>query len=64
MRKRKLYVWSVITLAGLGMMLAGCNETIQGTLEDGVINVSTSLVGSFVRALIELGAEAQAATTG
>ena len=41
--------------------LGGCNPTLRTTVEDGVINLSTALLGSFLQAVIQLAQEQAAA---
>jgi hypothetical protein len=38
--------------------LTGCDPTVRSTVEDGVINVSSGLFGSFLQAAIQLAIEA------
>lgn len=58
-------VWSMtikarLLLAATGgvYILSGCDPSIQTTVENGIISISTSLLASFFQAAIELGAEA------
>jgi len=53
----------LVLVAGTTLFLGGCDPTLRATVENGIINVSTSLFGAFLRALIELGQEAQADQT-
>jgi hypothetical protein len=57
--------WTRLLLLAGGSLffLNGCDPTLRATVEDGIINSSASLVGALVRALIELGSEAQTTTT-
>ncbi len=48
---------------GTTFFLSGCDPTLRATVENGIINVSTGLFGAFLRALIELGQEAQSGKT-
>jgi hypothetical protein len=54
--------WLAAAIGGLMLCLAGCDPTLQATIENGIISLSTSLLGSFFRALIDLANEAN--TTG
>jgi hypothetical protein len=55
--------WLVVAVAGSLAFTAGCDPTLKTTVEDGVISVSTSFLGAYLRALLALGQEAQTATT-
>ena len=60
----RIRLWTFLALAGgTTFFLSGCDPTLQSTIEDGVINVSSSFIGSFFRALVELAAEASTTTT-
>ena len=53
--------WRLAAAAtGTRFFLQGCDPTIRGTVEDGIINLSSTFVGLLLRALIELGSEASA----
>ncbi|GEM_PF-1612446 len=56
--------WLVIAVSMLVPFMTGCDPTVRATIEDGIINVSQSLFASFLRALIELGEEAQQTSDG
>ncbi len=47
---------------GTTLLLGDCDPTIQGTVEDGIINVSTTLLTSTFQALIQIFSEAQSTT--
>lgn len=51
--------WRLYAAAAGGslLFLESCDPTLRATTEDGIINVSTSLFGAFLRAIIELGQE-------
>ncbi len=53
--------WLVVVAAGVLVLTAGCDPTLQATVEDGIISLSTSFFGALLRAILELGAEAQEA---
>ncbi|MEW6198362.1 MAG: hypothetical protein AB1601_06830 [Planctomycetota bacterium] len=53
----------VVAAGGVTLFLGGCDPTLRTTVENGIINVSTSVFGAILRALIELGQEAQSGTT-
>ncbi len=56
--------WRAAAVAGgTVLFLEGCDPTLRGTVEDGIITTSTSFFGALLRALIELGQEAGADTT-
>lgn len=59
---RRWWRWAVAA-TGVTFFLGGCDPTLRATVETGIINVSTSLFGSILRALIELGQEAQSGGT-
>lgn len=55
--------WRLGALLGGGTyFLESCDPTLRATVEDGLISVSTSLFGSFLRAAIELGQEGSTTT--
>lgn len=58
MRKTSLKLYGILLAAV--PLLSGCEDSTRTVVEDGVINVSTSLIGSIARALVELAAEAAA----
>lgn len=52
--------WQLVFLvSGSGLFLSGCDPTLRTTVEDGIINTSASLLGTLIRAAIELAAEGQ-----
>ena len=55
--------WTLLAAAGGSVLfLSGCDPTLKGTVEDGIITTSQSVFAAFLRALIELGDEANTAT--
>lgn len=48
--------------AGATFFLSGCDPQLRATVENGIISVSTSLLGSLLQALIQLGQEADQQT--
>ena len=50
----------LLLASGPVLILSGCDPAIQTTVETGIISLSTSLLSSFLRAAIELSAEAGA----
>jgi hypothetical protein len=58
MRFWKLRAWRLGVLAAGLTMLAGCDPTVRATLEDGAVNLSSGLFGSFLRAAFNLAIEA------
>jgi hypothetical protein len=50
--------WLVTAGAGLLLFLAGCDPTLQATIENGIITTSQSLFASVLRALINVAQEA------
>lgn len=55
MRKLVLRNRSLCTAVLSGsFILGGCDPTIQSTVEDGIISVSTALLGSFFQALLQV----------
>jgi len=61
-RQMRWWRW-VAVVSGSTLILEGCNPTLQSTVEDGIITLSTSLFGSFLRALTELASEETTETT-
>jgi hypothetical protein len=55
--------WLVAAIGGLMLCLAGCDPTLQATIENGIISLSTGLFGAFLRALVELAGETGTAGT-
>jgi hypothetical protein len=53
---------ALLAAAGSLFLLGSCNPTLQTTVENGIINLSTALLTSFFRALTELGQEANSAS--
>lgn len=60
MRKRHEWLRWAIALSGTCILLNGCDPSIQMTVEDGIINLSTGLLSSFFAALLQLFTEANA----
>ncbi len=44
--------------AGATFLLGGCNPQLRGTVEDGIISMSTSLLASLLQAFLQLAQEA------
>jgi len=42
---------------GSTFILGGCDPTIQATVENGIISASTSFLGAFLQALVQVGAQ-------
>ncbi|MBU0616836.1 MAG: hypothetical protein KKI02_03890 [Planctomycetes bacterium] len=57
--KRRAY-WrlAALTAAGSTFILSGCDPQLRATVESGIITLSTSLLGSIMRVLIDLAGEA------
>ena len=59
----RLRCWRNRLLAGVLLLglavpqLGGCSPTLQNTVQNGVINLSTALLSSFLQAVIQLGQE-------
>jgi hypothetical protein len=55
--------WRLTVLAaGATFILGGCDPQLRGTVEDGIITLSQSLLGSILQALIAVGQEATSQT--
>ena len=56
MRKFKYYGWRWLALAAAGstFFMSGCDPTLRTTVENGIITLSQSLLGSFLRVFIDL----------
>lgn len=50
----------IALLIGAPLLLSGCDPTIQNTVEDGVINLSTSFLASLLQAVIQVAGDANA----
>lgn len=50
---RLLTRMGLVTLAGTAI-LGGCDPTLRGTTENGLINLSTSFFASFLQAVIQV----------
>ena len=48
--------------AGTTFFLSGCDPQMRSTVENGIITLSTSLLGSLMRAFLELGQETSTET--
>ncbi|MFH1748005.1 MAG: hypothetical protein ABIG44_13300 [Planctomycetota bacterium] len=55
-------LWLVVMVFGV-LALCGCDEELRTTIEDGVIDTSSSLLGAFLQALIGLAGETTTTTT-
>jgi hypothetical protein len=57
-------IWRRLALVTLGatFLLSGCDPQLRSTVEDGIITVSTSLLGSLLQAIIQLASEADEQT--
>jgi len=55
--------WPVLAAAVLLVALTGCDPTLQATVEDGVISLSTSFFGALLRAAFELAGETNTTNT-
>lgn len=56
-RWRNRLVAGVLLVGLAAAQLGGCNPTLQNTVQNGVINLSTALLGSFLQAAIQLAQE-------
>lgn len=52
--------FALVTL-GTTMILSGCDPTLRGTTENGLINLSTSFLTSFLQAIIQVFQETSTA---
>jgi len=59
-RLRHRFAWGrlVVLAAGATFILSGCDPQFQSTVENGIITVSQSFLGSILQALIAVGQEA------
>ena len=65
MRNTKIRMpWRRLALLAAGgtFFMSGCDPTLVSTVEDGLISLSTSLLGSLLTVLVDLLGEAQDAT--
>lgn len=46
-----------VMLLGTSLFLGGCDPTLQNTVENGIINASTSLLGAFLQALTRVASQ-------
>jgi hypothetical protein len=60
--RRAYWRWVALTAAGTTFILSGCDPQLQTTVENGIISLSTGLLTSVMRALLELWQESTAAT--
>jgi len=44
-------------LLGTSLFLNSCDPTLQNTVENGIINASTSLLGAFLQALTQVASQ-------
>lgn len=56
MRLRARLIRFAASAGGSALLLSGCDPTIQTTVENGIINVSTAFLSSFLQALLQVGA--------
>ncbi len=57
-RRWRYRMLAAVVLVGTVLpQLGGCNPTLQNTVQNGVINLSTALLGSFLQAAIQLAQE-------
>ena len=54
--------WFSAALFGGLLVLCGCDAELQAVIESGIIDTSTSVLTSFLQALIQLASEAAATT--
>jgi len=52
----------VMLAGGTTFILSSCDPTLQATVEEGIINVSTSLLASVLQALLQAAQEANSQT--
>jgi len=50
--------WRFLAVCSGLVLLSGCDEGVRAAFEDGIINVSTSLLTSIMQAIIALAGEA------
>jgi hypothetical protein len=55
-RANRLLRRFALLVAGSTFILSSCDPTIQQTVENGIIGLSTSFLGSFLQALVQVGA--------
>jgi hypothetical protein len=54
---------STALIIGLLGLTTGCDPTLRTSVENGIINVSTSFLGALLQALLALATEAQTSNT-
>ena len=58
------WTWRLAAAAsGSLFLMQGCDADTRAAVEDGIINSSSSLLGAFLRAFLELSAEVRAEET-
>ena len=64
MRKgaNRLSWWGLAVVASGGAFLCGCDEGVTTTLQDGVIDASTSFLGALLQAIIAVASEGASTT--
>lgn len=55
--KRGMWLRMSALVGGSAYILSGCDAGVRTTVEDGIINLSTALLGSFLQAIVELAQE-------
>ncbi len=55
---KRFYARLAIMTAGTVMILDGCDPSIETAVEDGIINISTAGLTSFLTALVTVATEA------
>ncbi|MCG3125953.1 MAG: hypothetical protein CHACPFDD_00781 [Phycisphaerae bacterium] len=56
-RRGKL-VQLVLAVLGSGFIFGSCDPTLRATTEQGIIDVSTGLIGAYLQAFIQVALEA------
>ena len=62
MRNRIPWRRLALLTVGATFFMSGCDPQLRTTVEDGIITVSTSLLGSLLQAFIQLAGEADEQT--
>ncbi len=52
--------WAILA-SGTTLILGDCDPTIQATVEDGIIDTTSALIGSFFQAILQVGLNAATA---
>lgn len=47
-----------LALLGSGLIFGSCDPTLRATAEDGIINVSSGLLGAYLQAFVQVALEA------